>query len=137
MKHRKYWGGRLRRLGDVVAGTAAAVAVVATGYAQGPALAEILPYVAGTLKLLFHVAGLNQNRWRVWTGMGGCFRVEYAPHRPLGARHAGRLGVDAHVGWQEFKTWRDDPHHRTHTGSRAARSYRCSQVPATTWLPGC
>jgi len=49
MKHRKYWGGRLRRLGDVIAGTAAAVAVVATGYAQGPSLAEMLPYVAGTL----------------------------------------------------------------------------------------
>lgn len=49
MKHRKYWGGRLRRLGDVIAGTAAAVAVVATGYVQGPALVEILPYVAGTL----------------------------------------------------------------------------------------
>lgn len=49
MKHRKYWGGRLRRLGDVIAGTAAAVAVVATGYVQDPALVEILPYVAGTL----------------------------------------------------------------------------------------
>ena len=49
MKHKKYWGGRLRRLGDVVAGTAAVVAVVATGHAQGSALAEVLPYVAGML----------------------------------------------------------------------------------------
>lgn len=49
MKHKKYWGGRLRRLGDVIAVTAAAVAVVATGYAQGPALTAVLPYVAGTL----------------------------------------------------------------------------------------
>lgn len=49
MKHKKYWGGRLRRLGDVIAGTAAALAVVATGYVQGAALAEVLPYVAGTL----------------------------------------------------------------------------------------
>jgi purine-cytosine permease-like protein len=49
MKHKKYWGGRLRQLGDVIAGTAAAVAVVATGYAQGPTLTEMLPYVAGTL----------------------------------------------------------------------------------------
>ncbi|NDP47156.1 MAG: hypothetical protein GZ085_01965 [Sulfuriferula multivorans] len=49
MKHKKYWGGRLRGLGDVIAGTAAAVTVVATGYAEGPALAEILPYVAGIL----------------------------------------------------------------------------------------
>ena len=49
MKHKKYWGGRLRRLGDVVAGTAAVVAVVAAGYVQGPALSEILPYVAGSL----------------------------------------------------------------------------------------
>lgn len=49
MKHKKYWGGRLRRLGDVIAGTTAALAVVATGHVQGPALAEVLPYVAGTL----------------------------------------------------------------------------------------
>ena len=49
MKHKKYWGGRLRRLGDFIAVTAAAVAVVVTGYAEGPALAEILPYVAGAL----------------------------------------------------------------------------------------
>ena len=52
MKHRKYWGGRLRRLGDVVAGTAAVVTIVATGYAEGPALAEILPYVAGILLVI-------------------------------------------------------------------------------------
>ena len=49
MKHKKYWGGRLRGIGDVVAGTAAAVTVVATGYVEGPALAEMLPYVAGIL----------------------------------------------------------------------------------------
>jgi hypothetical protein len=49
MKHKKYWGGRLRRLGDAIAGTAAAIAVIATGNAQGPALDEVLLYVVGTL----------------------------------------------------------------------------------------
>lgn len=47
MKHRKYWAGRLRMLGDVIAVSATVVAVIATG--RGSELSEVLPYVVGTL----------------------------------------------------------------------------------------
>ncbi len=47
MKHRKYWAGRLRKLGDVIAVSATVVAIIATG--RGSELTEVLPYAVGTL----------------------------------------------------------------------------------------
>lgn len=46
MNYIKYWGKRLRLLGDVVSGAVGALSVAATGLAHGRPIIENLPWAA-------------------------------------------------------------------------------------------
>lgn len=43
MKYSKYWGGRLRLLGDAIAATIAAMSLASTGILEGRLVIENLP----------------------------------------------------------------------------------------------